>query len=222
MLNFEATTSEAELRCAIVACGRICYERDLTASNDGNISVRMQDGRILITPSGLSKGRLHESDLLVIDLDGNVLAAKENRKPSSETAMHLEVYKQRSDVRAVIHAHPIFATALTVAGIDFPADVLPEVILTLGSIPTTAYATPASHEDAEVIRPLIKDYNALLLRQHGSLTVGRDLDEALIHLERMEHVAEIFWRAQMLGTVRRLSPQIQDQLNAMREKILYR
>src|SRR5687767_11322658 len=144
---------------------------------------------------------MHESVVLALVMDAKVLSAKENCQPSSETLMHLEVYKQRSDVRAVLHAHPVFATALTVAGIHFPADVLPEVILTLGNVPTTAYAIPASHEDAEVIRPFIKDHNALLLRQHGSLTVGVDLDEALIHLERMEHVAEIFWRAQMLGTV---------------------
>lgn len=222
MLNFQSTSTEAVLRSAIVECGRICYERHLTTSNDGNISARMDNGQILITPSGISKGRLHESDMLTLDLDGNILSAKQNRLPSSETSMHLEVYKQRSDVRAVLHAHPIFATTLTVAGIDFPADVLPEVILTLGNVPTTAYAIPASHEDAEVIRPFIKDYNALLLRQHGSLTVGKDLDEALVHLERMEHVAEIFWRAQMLGTVNRLPPEAQAQLFAIREKILNR
>lgn len=222
MLSFLTTSTESELRCAIVECGRICYERHLTTSNDGNISVRMDDGRILITPSGISKGRLHESDLLTIDIDGNVLSAKEKRLPSSETSMHLEVYKQRSDVRAVVHAHPIFATTLTVAGINFPVDVLPEVILTLGDVPTTAYAIPASHEDAEVIRPFIKDFNALLLRQHGSLTVGKDLDEALINLERVEHVAEIFWRAQMLGTVNRLPAEAQAHLIAIREKILNR
>src|SRR5688500_4122438 len=107
MLNFLATTTELELRSAIVECGRICYERHLTSSNDGNISVRADDNRILITPSGISKGRMHESDLLVLDLDGKVLSAKENRLPSSEMLMHLEAYKQRSDVRAVLHAHPI-------------------------------------------------------------------------------------------------------------------
>ena len=113
--------------------------------------------------------------------------------------MHLEVYKQRPDAFAAIHAHPIFATALTVSGMEFPIDLLPEVMLTLKDVPVSAYAMPSSHEDAEVIRPWIRDHDAILLRQHGSLTVGKNLDEALIHLERVEHVAEVFWRASMSG-----------------------
>jgi L-fuculose-phosphate aldolase len=133
-----------------------------------------------------------------------VLASSNDRRPSSETPMHLEVYKQRPDVRAVIHAHPIFATALTVAGLDFPDDTLPEVALTLRHIPVSAYAAPSSHEDADVIRLLIRDHNAILLRQHGSLTIGKNLDEALIHLERIEHVAEVFHHARQLGNVARI------------------
>lgn len=218
MLNFTAQATEAELRQALVDCGRICYDRHLTTSNDGNISVRLDDERILITPSGLSKGRMAPEDMIMLDMQGKVLAAAPGRKPSSEAPMHLEVYQQRADVRAALHAHPVFATALSVAGLDFPADMLPEIILTLGDVPTTAYATPASHEDAEVVRPLIKDHNALLLRQHGSLTVGCDLDEALIHLERLEQVAEVFWRAQMLGTVRRLPADAQARLIAIRQQ----
>ena len=132
--------------------------------------------------------------------------------------MHLEVYKQRQDARAVIHAHPIFATTLTVADLEFPIDVLPEVLLTMGEVPITRYATPSSHEDAEAIRPFVKEHNAMLLRQHGSLTFGKNLDEALIHLERIEHVSEIFWRAKMLGTVKRVPPEAQSQLVALREK----
>ncbi|MCE9645190.1 MAG: class II aldolase/adducin family protein [Chloroflexi bacterium] len=218
MLNFPSSAGETDLRMAVMECGRICYERRLMTSNDGNVSVRMDDGLILITPSGLSKGRLTSEDLLVVDIEGNVISAKDGRRPSSETPMHLEVYKQREDVRAVVHAHPIFATTLTVSGLDFPVDVLPEVLLTLGDVPVTAYATPSSHEDAEVIRPFVKEHNALLLCQHGSLTYGKNLDEALIHLERIEHVSEIFWRAKMLGTVRRVPSEAQTQLVNLREK----
>ena len=218
MLNFAPSTSETDLRLAIVECGRVCYERHLMTSNDGNISVRMDDGHILITPSGISKGRLQTEDLLVVDLDGNIISAMTDRRPSSETPMHLEVYKQREDVRAVIHAHPIFATTLTVSGLEFPVDVLPEVLLTLGNVPITAYATPSSHEDADAIRPFVKDHNALLLCQHGSLTYGKNLDEALMHLERIEHVSEIYWRAKMLGNVKRVPPEAQAQLLLLREK----
>ena len=218
MLNFSSTAGEADLRLAIIECGRIAYERHLVTSNDGNISARMENGNILITPSGISKGRLSADDMLVVDLDGNIISSRPDRKPSSETPMHLEVYKQRKDVRAVLHAHPIFATTLTVSSLEFPVDVLPEVLLTLGNVPVTAYATPSSHEDAAVIRPFVKEHNALLLCQHGSLTYGKNLDEALIHLERIEHVSEIYWRAKMLGEVKRVPPEAQAKLIELHEK----
>jgi L-fuculose-phosphate aldolase len=218
MLRFSSATSESELRLGIIECGRLCYDRGLTASNDGNISTRAGKDRILITPSGFSKGRMEAEDLILLSLEGEVVSAREGRRPSSETPMHLEVYKQRSDVRAVVHAHPVFATALTVAGLEFPNDVLPEVLLTLGDVPVTRYATPSSHDDADAIGPFLRDHNALLLRQHGSLTFGRDLEQALINLERVEHVAEVFWRAQMLGNVDRIPEEAREQLIAIREK----
>ncbi len=214
-LSFTPDTPESHLRDAILECGRICYERGLVTSNDGNISVRLDSSHVLITAAGVCKGRINEEDLLIVDLYGNTIHSAEGRAPSSETPMHLEVYKQRPDIHAVIHAHPVFATTLTVADQPFPDDILPEVALTLKTVPITAYATPSSHQDAEAIRPLIQDHNALLLRQHGSLTVGKDLNEALIHLERLEHVAEVFWRAQMLGTVMRIPP---DELERLSKK----
>ena len=212
ILNFPPDTSEKNLRRALISCGEICYARHLLTSNDGNISVRLERERVLITAAGFCKGRLDPDDLLIVDLEGKVIDSAKGRKPSSETPMHLEAYKQRPEVRAVIHSHPIFATALTVAGLEFPADILPEVMLTLKEVPVTRYATPSSHEDAAAIRPFIRDHDAILLRQHGSLTVGRNLDEALIHLERVEHVAEVFWRARMLGKVRRIPAGVLEKL----------
>ena len=176
----------------------------------------LDGGRVLLTPAKLCKGRMDSDDLLVVDLTGKVIDSAKGREPSSETPMHLEVYKQRPDLRAVIHCHPIFATALTVAGLEFPLDVLPEVMQNLKGVPITAYARPSSYENAEVIRPWIRDYDAILLRQHGSLTAGRNLDEALIHLERIEHVAEVFWRASMSGHVNRIPP---DELEKLRQKL---
>lgn len=219
MLHFPLYADEQQLRLAIVECGRVCYERHLLTSNDGNISVRLDENLILITPSGISKGRMEASDLIVMDLLGKVHQVKKDRRPSSETPMHIEVYKQRPAVRAVIHAHPIFATALTVAGMDFPADVLPEIMLTLGNVPVSTYATPSSHEDADVVSPLIRDHDAILLRQHGSLTVGKDLEDCLITLERIEHVAEVFWRAQMMGHVERIPPAVSEKLVELREQL---
>jgi len=216
ILNFSADTSESDLRLAIIACGEICYSRHLLMSNDGNISVRLDGGRVLLTPAKLCKGRMDSDDLLIVDLAGKVIDSAKNREPSSETPMHLEVYKQRPDLRAVIHCHPIFATALTVAGLEFPVDVLPEVMQNLKGVPITAYARPSSYENAEVIRPWICDYDAILLRQHGSLTAGKNLDEALIHLERIEHVAEVFWRASMSGHIERIPL---NELEKLRQKL---
>lgn len=218
MLRFPSNAPEHDLRQAIIECGRICYERQLMVSNDGNISVRFDENLLLITPAGFPKSRLDANDLLLIDLTGRVHASKSGLYPSSETPMHLEVYKQRPEIRAVVHAHPVFVTALTVAGLPFPKDVLAEAMLTLGDVPISEYAAPSSDEDAEAIRPLIREHNAIILRQHGSLTVGKDLEEALIHLERMEHVAEVFWRAQMLGHVEHIPLAVKDLLLASRKK----
>jgi len=220
MLDFIPGSDEKLLREAIVACGQIAYQRRLMTASDGNISVRLNANRVLITPSSMCKGRMRVDDLLLLDMDGNVISAKEGRKSSSETPMHLEVYKQRADVYAVLHAHPVFATTLTVSDYPLPVDVLPEVLMALGEIPTTRYATPSSHDDADAIRELIKDHDALLLRQHGSLTVGSNLDIALTALERIEHVAEVFWRAQMLGKVNRIPESDVEKLLKIRESFL--
>lgn len=218
LLRFSAHANEEQLRAAIVAAGRISYERGLLTANDGNISVRMPDDTILITPSGLCKGRLEPDDLLIVDLEGRLVqpARDPALKATSEQPMHLEVYRQRPDVRAVLHAHPPFTTALTVAQKPLRNDVLPEVLLLMGAIPVTDFALPASPEDALVIRELIRDYDAVVLRQHGSLTVGKHLDEALINLERMEHVAKVLALAEMMGQVTPLPAEMLPHLHALR------
>ncbi len=217
-LRFGDDTTEANLRRALVEAGRLAYERGLIAANDGNLSVRLGSERILITPAGLCKGRLSPDDMLILNMDGEVVvpATDARLRPSSETPMHLEVYHRRPDVRAVIHAHPTFATALTVAGRSLPADVLPELVLSLGEVPVTEYATPGSNEDAIAIRDLIGNHEAILLRQHGSLTVGAHLEDALIALEHLEHAAQVIVLAEMLGQVTTLTPEAVKRLRAMR------
>ncbi len=221
LLRFNPSTSETELRRAIVECGRIAYERGLLMSNDGNISVRLDERRFLITPSGLCKGRLAPEDMLVMDLAGNVLkpAADPALRPSGETAMHTEALRLRPDIRAALHAHPPHAVALTVAGLRFRTDVLAEVILGLGEVPITDFALPISEENARAIRDLIVSHNALLLRNHGSLTVGAHLDEALIHLERLEAVAHILLIAKMAGKITPLPKAMLPKLRALRSKL---
>jgi L-fuculose-phosphate aldolase len=221
LLRFSELATERDLRLAILEVGRLCYSQGLMPANNGNISARMGEDRIVITPSTLCKGRMELDDLLVIDLDGRVLKAdsRKRRRISSETPMHLEAYRQRSDVRAVIHAHPAHATALTVAGIPFPDDILPELLEGLGPVPTTDFATPSSDENAIAIRGHIVAHDAVLIRNHGAITVGRDLEEALVNLERVEHVARVITLALGLGDIQRLPPGMIEKLHDLRRKM---
>jgi L-fuculose-phosphate aldolase len=218
-LRFSEIATERDLRQAIVEAGRLCYAQGLMPANNGNISVRMGEDRIVITPSTLCKGRLELDDLLVVDLDGKVLKAdpRKKRRASSETPMHLEAYRQRPDIRAVIHAHPAHATALTVAGIPFPVDVLPELLEGLGPVPTTAFATPSTDENAYAIREYISGHDAILIRNHGAITVGRDLEQALINVERVEHVARVIVLAHGLGNIQHLPPEMVEKLHELRK-----
>ena len=217
-LHLTSFATERDLRLAIIETGRICYASGLMFSNNGNISARLGNDRIVITPSTLCKGRLEPDDLLIVGLDGAVIKADalRKRRPSSETQMHLEVYRQRPEVRAVIHASASNAVALSVAGIPFPLDVLPEVLESLGPVPTTNFSSPNSNDGAETIREYIHDHNAILIRNHGAITYGADLEEALNHMERLEGVAKIVVTAQQLGKINRLPDEI---MPALREQI---
>ena len=218
-LHLSSFATERDLRLAIIEAGRICYNSGLMHANIGNISMRLGNDRVVITPSKLCKGRLDPEDLLIIDLDGAIIKADSlrKRKFSSEAPLHLEVYRQRADIRAVIHAHPANATALTVADIPFPVDVLPEVFEDLGPVPTTPFALPNSAADAVVISAYVKEHNAILLRNHGAVTFGSDLEEALNYLEQIESVARTVVTAQLLGKVNHLPDEI---MSAMRETYL--
>jgi L-fuculose-phosphate aldolase len=218
LLCFSAAADEAELRSAIIETGRIAYQSGLMISNDGNISARMADGNILITPSGVCKGRINTFDLLIIDADGRVVkpAANPALKPTSEQPMHLEVYRQRPDVRAVIHTHLIFANALVIAKGEIRMDVMPEAAASFGSVPVTDYAMPSSTQNAEAIRGLITTHNVVLIRNHGSLAVGKNLDEALIHTERLEHIAKTLIFAELLGGAKPLPPEMLEAITKAR------
>ncbi len=216
-LQLSSFATERDLRLAIIETGRICYAGGLMLSNNGNISMRLGNDRVVITPSGMCKGRLEPEDLLVIDLDGKLVKAdaRRKRKVSSETPMHLEAYRQRANIRAVIHAHPVNATALTVAGFPFPVDILPEVLEGLGPVPTTRFALPSSDDNARAISEFVKEHNAILIRNHGAITFGVDLDEALNHLERLESVAKTVVTAYLLGKVNHLPDEMMPALREL-------
>src|SRR6188472_3602181 len=173
--------AEEQARADIVEVGRRLWERGYVASNDGNISVRLDESRLMTTPKNVSKGFMTPDMMVVTDLDGKIISGE--RDPSSELKMHLEVYRNRPDARAVVHAHPPTATGFAVAGIPLDRAVLAEVITTLGSVPIADYATPSTKELPEAVRKYIKAHDGLLLANHGALTVGRDLFGAYYKME---------------------------------------
>ncbi len=195
--------SETQLRADIVEIGRRLYARGYTASNDGNVSVRLDDGRLLMTPKSVCKGFMSPDMMCITDLDGRKLAGE--RDPSSEMQMHLEVYRQRPDVSAVVHAHPPVATGFAVAGIPLDRAVLAEVVTTLGSVPIAEYATPSTKELPDAVRKYVKAHDGMLLANHGALTLGTDLFSAYYKMETIEHFARISLVARLLGGERLLS-----------------
>jgi L-fuculose-phosphate aldolase len=206
--------SEAELRAAIVEVGRRLYARGYTASNDGNISTRLDGDRLLMTPKSVCKGFMTPEMMVVTDLDGKKIAG--DRDPSSEMQMHLEVYRQRPDAQAVVHAHPPIATGFAVAGIPLDRAVLAEVITTLGSVPIAEYATPSTKELPEAVRKYVKAHDGMLLANHGALALGADLFAAYYKMETIEHFAKISLVARLLGGERLLSRQEVDRLQGLR------
>ncbi|MBI5788806.1 MAG: class II aldolase/adducin family protein [Candidatus Schekmanbacteria bacterium] len=209
--------NERELRAYIVEICRRMYDKNFVAAGDGNVSVKLSADRFLTTPSGQHKGYLHPDQMVVVDARGQKISGDYN--PSSEMPMHLAAYAKRPDIGAVIHAHPPISTAFSIAGISLAKCILPEVVLSLGMIPTTRYATPTTSEGAEVIQEHIGDYDALILERHGSLTVGKDLDAAYMKLERIEHAAMITYIARDLGHARPLSRDQVSKLLLARQKL---
>jgi L-fuculose-phosphate aldolase len=212
-------TDAAERETASAAIVRVCrrlYERGLVAGPDGNVSVRLTDDSILLTPSGLSKVDVEPDDLVLVDLAGAVLQG--TRRPSSELRMHLRIYQRRSDVRAVVHAHPPTATGFAVAGQSFMAPVLPEVILQMGGVPIVSYSTPGTDGLADTFDPYLDRHDAFLMANHGATTLGNTLGLAHQRMESLEHAARIILTAHLLGTVNELSATDVEALRASREE----
>ena len=204
------------LKREIVEVGRRAYQRGYVASNDGNISARLDEKRVVITPTGVSKGFMTPEDLIVLDLEGKVVSG--TKKPSSEMFMHLSVYKHRPDVMSVCHAHPPYATGFAVAGIPLDKCILPEVIIVLGGIPIVEYGTPGTAEFFQPVLKIIDKYDAYLLANHGALTIGKDVVNAYHKMETLEHFAHIAFVAQQLGHMNVLNSEQVRKLTDLRPK----
>jgi L-fuculose-phosphate aldolase len=189
--------TELQLREEIVRVGRLVFDKGWIAANDGNISVRLDDGRILATPTGVCKGMMDPSDVIVCDMDGNKLCGE--RDITSEMAMHLTIYRLRPDMRSVLHAHPPVATGFATAGRALNQALLPEVIIKLGSVPLADYGLPGTPALTEGMLPYIPKYEALLMANHGAVSYGEDVMQAYFRMEIVEHFARITLVAELLG-----------------------
>jgi L-fuculose-phosphate aldolase len=188
----------------VAVCCRL-YDRGLIAGQDGNVSVRLPGGHILVTPAGLSKVDVRPTDLVELTPEGEQVT--DGPSASSEVGMHLRIYRERRDVRSIVHAHPPVATAYGVVGRDFMDAVLPEVIFHLGRVPLVPFALPGTPALGDAMAPYLADHDAFLLASHGATTVGPSLRLAHQRMESLEHAARILTVAAQLGSVTPLQPE---------------
>ena len=199
-------------------CCRQLAAHGLIAGRDGNLSVRLGANRVLVTPSGLIKSLLEPADMVEVDLSGKPLR-RGVRKPTSELDLHLRILRQRPDAQAVVHAHPPAATGFAVAGDAIPGNLLPELIFVVGPVPLVPFGMPGTPELGDRIVPYLEDrrHQALLLANHGAVTLGRTLDEAWIGMESLEHAARIIIAARAVGEPKALTAQTVERLQRGRD-----
>lgn len=212
------SAQEAQLRATIVEVGRRLYNRGLIVAGDGNISARLDNDCILVTPAGLCKGELSPDDLVVVNGAGELQRAAPNRRSSSELLLHLHVYRRRPSVLACVHAHPPTAVALTLAGVSMAAPLLPEAMIALGPVPTAPYALTGTAEMGDAIDELVADHEAILLSHHGALTLGNTVNQAFARMEQVEHCAKILLAAHQLGPVQALAPERIAELRQLHQR----
>jgi L-fuculose-phosphate aldolase len=202
-----------ELMCDI---GRRIWLKGFCAGNEGNHSYRMSEDRILCTPTGISKGQLKPDDLCVVDMEGKQVSGKRGR--TSEILLHLFIYKNRPDIRAVIHSHPPHATAFAIAGMELPSCIHPEAEVFLGRVPTAEYVTPGDTRLGETLAPFIKDANTILLSNHGTVSFDKDLEGAYYKLEIVDAYSRILLLGKQLGYVQTLSMDEMKELLALKAR----
>ncbi|MBE3595756.1 MAG: class II aldolase/adducin family protein [Hydrogenibacillus sp.] len=216
-MHIDGDHAERRVREEICRVGKLLFERGFVAGTEGNISVRMSDREIIVTPTRVSKGMLTPDMLVKVDLSGRPIEGE--GRPSSELKMHLRIYRDRPEIRAVVHAHPPYATAHAVAGIPLERAFLPEAVIYVGEVPIAAYGLPSTDEVPEAIAPYIADHHALLLENHGALAWAEDLWAAYFLLENVEQMAKIHWLARQLGRVQVLSNARVRELVAIKEAL---
>jgi L-fuculose-phosphate aldolase len=208
--------TERKHREEIVRYGRMLHEKGFVAAMDGNLSVRLKQDRILVTPTGLSKGSMRPADLVIVDLEGKQVAGR--RHVTSEIGMHLMIYRTRADVKAIVHAHPPTATGFAAAGIALTEPLVCEVVMGLGCIPLARYGTPGTAELAQSLEPYVPKYDAILMSNHGVVAYGDTIEHAYMKMETVEHFAQISLVTHLLGRQQPLQEREIEKLLLARTK----
>ena len=211
-------SSERQYRREIASFGKMLHERGYVAAMDGNLSVRLDERRILATPTAMSKSMMRPADMVIVDLEGRHISGR--RAVSSEIAMHLLIYKLRPDVRGIVHAHPPTATGFAAAGIALNQPLVCEVVIGLGSIPLAKYGTPGTPELTDALEPLIPQFDAILMSNHGVVTYADTLHHAYMKMETVEHFAQIALVTHVLGQQKPLACEDLEKLVAARSRYL--
>ena len=210
--------NEFEIKKQICEVGKRIYNRNMAAANDGNISVKINDNEWLCTPTGVSKGFMSPDFICKVNANGDVIQAAGKYRPSSEIKMHMRVYEKRPDVKAVVHAHPAFATAFAIAGIPLTKPIMPEAVIFLGCVPIAEYGLPSTMEIPDSVEKYLPYYDAVLLESHGALSWGVDLMSAYHKMEGLEFYAELLYRAEQLGGAKEFSPAQVQRLYELRRQ----
>jgi L-fuculose-phosphate aldolase len=208
--------TERKHREEIVRYGRTLHEKGFVAAMDGNLSIRLRQDRILVTPTGLSKGSMRPADLVIVDLEGKQVAGR--RHVTSEIGMHLMIYRTRADVKAIVHAHPPTATGFAAAGIALTEPLVCEVVMGLGCIPLARYGTPGTAELAQSLEPYVPKYDAILMSNHGVVAYGDTIEHAYMKMETVEHFAQISLVTHLLGRQQPLQEREIEKLLLARTK----
>jgi len=209
-------STDRQHRSAIVEFGRLLLANGFVAATDGNLSVRLDENRVLVTPTCISKGRMQGSDLVLVDMEGRRLGGK--RRVSSEIAMHLLIYRLRPDVQGIVHAHPPTATGFAASGLGLSSPLVCEVVVGLGSIPLARYGTPGTPELSDALEPLIPNHDAILMANHGVVTFGSTLENAYMKMETVEHFARIALVTHLLGRAQPLGEKEVEKLHEVRHR----
>ncbi|SET12653.1 class II aldolase/adducin family protein [Paenibacillus sp. NFR01] len=207
---------ERKLRLQICDIGRNLFNKDFIAANDGNISARLNDNEIITTPTGVSKGYLEPEILVKVNLQGEIIEAHGDYRPSTEVKMHLRIYRELPHMGGVVHAHPPYATAFAIKGETLDKMMMPESVIAMGDIPLAVYGTPSTEEVPDSIMPFLGKKTAVLLESHGALSWGKDVMAAYMNMERLEYTAKLTFLTRMLQGERELPADRIEELVALR------